>query len=58
MEDEYLFTLEEIRTALTLGMRIALLILEKSASSTTDEIKCTSDTLFQIIANSFPKEAV
>ena len=58
MEDEYLFTLEEIRTALTLGMRIALLILEKSTTSTTDEIKYTSESLLNIISNSFLKETV
>ncbi|NHJ87640.1 MAG: hypothetical protein FK734_19420 [Asgard group archaeon] len=58
MEEEYLFTLEEIRTALSLGMNIALLLLEKSTTSTTDEIKYNAERMMRVISDSFfEKEA-
>jgi hypothetical protein len=57
MEDEYLFTLEEMRTALKMGVEAALMVLAKSSTSTTDELKLTSDNVLKLISESFLKKA-
>jgi hypothetical protein len=57
MDKEYLFTLEEIKIALKMGVESALLVLGNSTDRTPDEIQQTADIIINMIEESLNKKS-